>query len=71
MKMTIVTDGAGNVIGAVQGHALTEEKNGIKAGVTFAPGHQLHHVEVDDNMAVISDVGEYVRQLKAHIAPQP
>lgn len=69
--MTIVTDGAGDVIAAVQGHDLTEERDGLKAGVSFGPGHQLHRVEVDDNMAVISDVGEYVRQLKAAIAPQP
>ena len=69
MKMTIVTDSAGNVIAAVQGHALSEEKNGIKAGVSFGDGHQLHQVDVDDNMAVISDVGEYVKQLKASITP--
>jgi hypothetical protein len=69
MKMTIVTDSAGNVIAAVQGHSLTEQTNGLQAGVTFGPGHQLHQVEVDDNMAVISDVGEYVKQLQAHITP--
>lgn len=69
MKMTIVTDSDGKVIAAVQGHALSETKDGMKATVGFAPGHKLHQVEVDDNMGVISDVGEYMKQLHGYIQP--
>ena len=53
MKMTIVTDDSGNILGAVQGHSMSETKNGVQATVTFAPGHQTHMVEVDDDMATI------------------
>lgn len=67
MKMTIVTDSAGNIIGAVQGDSLTEKKDGVEATVNFAPGHQLHTVEVDDDMGTIRDLDEYTRRLSAHV----
>lgn len=69
MKMTIVTDSNGNVIAAVQGHALTETRDGVRATVGFAPGHKLHHVDVDDSMGVVTDVGQYVKRLHGYIKP--
>lgn len=69
MKMTIVTDAGGKVIAAVQGHSLSETRDGLKVTVGFPPGHKLHQVEVDDNMGVVSDVGEYMKQLHAYIQP--
>lgn len=65
MKMTIVTDGAGKVIGAVQGHSLTEHKDGYEATVSFKPDHRLHFVDVDDNMATVTDPVEYVTRLQS------
>ncbi len=70
MKMTIVTDDSGNILGAVQGHAMSETKNGVQATVTFAPGHQTHMVEVDDDMATIDDADVFQQRLKQHL-PQP
>jgi ethanolamine utilization microcompartment shell protein EutL len=69
MKMTIVTDGAGKVIGAVQGHSLSETRDGMHATVSFAPGHKLHFVDVDDDMGNISDVDQYVKRLQSYLRP--
>jgi hypothetical protein len=70
MKMTIVTDRAGNIIGAVQGDSLSEKKDGVEATVSFAPGHQLHTVDVDDDMGTIRDLDEYQQRLSSHV-PKP
>ncbi|MBA5608370.1 hypothetical protein H3H36_23760 [Duganella sp. FT3S] len=67
MKMTIVTDDSGNILGAVQGHSMSETKNGVQATVTFAPGHQMHMVEVDDDMATIDDADVFQQRLKQHL----
>ncbi len=67
MKMTIVTDDQGNILGAVQGHALTENKGGVEASVSFAPGHTTHQVDVDDDMSSIDDADEFQKRLKQHL----
>jgi hypothetical protein len=69
MKMTIVTDGAGNVIGAVQGHSLSDNTEGMQVNVSFAPGHKLNFVDVDDDMGTISDVDLYVKRLHSYLKP--
>ena len=68
MKMTIVTDVHGNVLGAVQGHSLTENKDGVEATVSFAPGHATHMVEVDDDLSTVDDVDEFQQRLRRHQA---
>ncbi|MRW93222.1 hypothetical protein GJ699_24835 [Duganella sp. FT80W] len=67
MKMTIVTDVDGNVLGAVQGHCLSEHKDGVEASVSFAPGHATYMVEVDDDMSTIDDVDEFQQRLRHHL----
>lgn len=67
MKMTIVTDAHGNVLGAVQGHSLTDKQGNIEATVSFAPGHNTHLVEVDDDLATVDDVDEFQRRLRGHL----
>jgi hypothetical protein len=69
MKMTIVTDGAGKVMAAVQGHSMSETIDGMSASVSFAPGHKLHFVDVDDDMGTISDVDHYVKRLQSYLKP--
>lgn len=71
MKMTIVTNSAGKIIGAVQGHALSEKVGNVEATVSFAPGHQLHHVDVADDMALIHDAAEYQRKLAGYLPKHP
>ncbi|MBJ7309030.1 hypothetical protein ACFOLJ_20395 [Rugamonas sp. CCM 8940] len=70
MKMTIVTDDRGNLLGAVQGHSLTQRDGDIEAGVNFAAGHQLHYVDVDDDMATVTDAGTFQQRLIQHL-PKP
>ena len=35
-KLTIVTDSHGKLIGAVQGHELSEKRGGVEVSVSFA-----------------------------------
>jgi len=67
MKMTIVTDSQGNLVGAVHGHTLTEKREGVEASVSFPPDHKLHKVEVEEDMAKITDAAEFHRKLLKHI----
>jgi hypothetical protein len=67
MKMTIVTDDQGNILGAVQGHALSETKGGVEATVSFAPGHVTHQVEIDEDMSTVDDADEFQKRLKQHL----
>jgi hypothetical protein len=67
MKMTIVTDVHGNVLGAVQGHNLTETKDGVEATVSFSSGHATHMVEVDDDLSKVDDVDEFQQRLRHHL----
>ncbi|MTV37784.1 hypothetical protein [Duganella radicis] len=67
MKMTIVTDAHGNVLGAVQGHNLSETRDGVEATVSFAPGHSTHMIEVDDDLCAIDDVDEFQQRLRRHL----
>ena len=67
MKMTIVTDSHGNLVGAVHGHTLTEKRGEVEATVSFPSTHKLHQVEVEDDMANITDLEEFQRRLLRHI----
>lgn len=67
MKMTIITDDQGNILGAVQGHALSETKAGVEATVSFAPGHTTHQVEIDEDMSSIDDADEFQKRLQQHL----
>lgn len=67
MKMTIITDDQDNILGAVQGHSLSEKQGQIEATVSFAPGHKTHLLEVDDDLATIDDVDSFQDRLKQHL----
>jgi hypothetical protein len=69
MKMTIVTDGAGKVIGAVQGHSLSGTTDGVEATASFAPGHKLHFMDVADDMGTIADEAQYIKRLQSYLKP--
>ena len=67
MKMTIITDDQGNILGAVQGHSLSGKQGEVEASVSFAEGHQTHQVEVDDDMSTIEDANVFQRRLRQHL----
>lgn len=68
MKMTIITDDQGNILGAVQGHSLSDKQGNVEASVSFSPGHKTHQVEVDDDMSNIDDAHEFQQRLKQYLA---
>lgn len=67
MKITIVTDDQGNILGAVQGESLTQKQGDVEATVTFPDGHQTHLVDVDDDLAAVTDAVEYEKRLQHHL----
>lgn len=67
MKMTIVTDAQGKLVGAVRGHALASTHGEVEAKVSFAQGHKLHKVEVEDDMADITDAAVFQERLVKHL----
>jgi len=66
-KFTIVTDSSGQFAGAVQGHELTTKQNGISAQVSFPKGHQLHKVEVEDDLAKVTDPAVFQQRILKHM----
>jgi hypothetical protein len=67
IKMTIVTDSQGKLAGAVHGHTLAAKKGDMEAHVSFPPGHKLHKVEVEDDMAKITDAAVFHDRLLKHL----
>jgi hypothetical protein len=67
MKITIVTDSNGNLVGAVMGHTLTSKYGDVEAQVSFPKGHKLHKAEVEDDMAQITDPTVFNSRLRKHL----
>jgi hypothetical protein len=69
-KLIIVTDRRGKLIGAVQGHELSQKVGEVRAEVSFERGHKLHKVDVDIDLAEIIDPKELEKEL-ARLVPKP
>ena len=67
-KLTIVTDRRGKLIGAVQGHELSQKAGEVQA--ELERGHKLHKVDVDIDLAEIVDPKELENELARHV-PKP
>jgi hypothetical protein len=67
MKITVVTDQKGTLVGTIRGHTLSEKRGNLEAGVMVGPGHRLHHIEVDDALANVADANEFHAKLEKHI----
>jgi hypothetical protein len=67
MKMIIITNSGGHMIGAVQGASLTAKQGDVTATVGFAAGHQQHHVVVDDSISKITDAAQFHEALSKYI----
>ena len=66
-KLTIVTDAQGELIGAVMGHSLRSKHGDVEAQVSFAEGQRLHKVEVEDELAEITDAAAFQERLLRHV----
>jgi hypothetical protein len=71
MKITLVTDPTGTVVGTIQGHALSQKKDGVEVGVMVPPGHTIHHVDVDESHATITDAAEFHAKVAKYVPTQP
>jgi hypothetical protein len=67
MKITIVTDSRGKLVGAVSGHTLASKHGDVEAQVSFPEGHKLNKVEVEDDMAKITDPAVFQDRLLKHL----
>jgi hypothetical protein len=65
-NFTIVTDSSGKLVAAIQGHELSTKQNGISATVSFPKGHQFHKVQVEDDLANISDPAVFQERITKH-----
>jgi|SwirhirootsSR3_FD_contig_123_63410_length_958_multi_10_in_2_out_0_1 hypothetical protein len=70
MKLTVITDETGAIVGASQGHApRTDVKKGEKAttefraGLMAGPGQRVHEIEVPDELAKVEDPNEFGERL--------
>lgn len=77
MKITVITDESGAIVGAMQGQVKTpevtrpdEKTSEFRAGLAAGPGQQLHEIEAPDELGKIEDPDEFGRQLTQHMYGQ-
>jgi hypothetical protein len=63
MRMTVITDSAGEVVGTARQSVEGAPGSGA-GGPTAGPDHTIHDVEVPDDVEHIEDVGELHRRLQ-------
>jgi hypothetical protein len=69
IKMTIVTDANGRLVGAVSGHSLASRHGEVEAQVSFPQGNKLHKVEVDDDLDMnkVTDAAAFQERLLKYL----
>jgi hypothetical protein len=68
MKITVVTDQRGNLVGTIRGHKLSEKNGNLEAGVFLSPGHNIHHIDVDDALGKLTDADDFHARVTKHMA---
>ena len=70
MKLTVITDKDGAIVGAMQGHVEvpdpdrpSQSTKEFRAGLAAGPGQRLHQVEAPDELGKIADPNEFGRRL--------
>jgi hypothetical protein len=74
MKITVVTDENGHLVGTIQGQGLARKGNTIslkngeaEAGVFLSPGHSAHELDVEDTLSKITDPIQLHEKLTPHL----
>jgi hypothetical protein len=70
MKVTIITDRLGNLVGTVKGHSLSSKTGDLEAKIIMGPGQKAHLVDVDDALGKITDGAEFHEKVRKYI-PKP
>jgi hypothetical protein len=74
MKLTIITDEQGELVGAMQGHARRPEvaqapqkTDKFQAGLMAGPGQTMHEIEVPEEFSKIADPDQFGERLSLHV----
>ena len=60
-KLTLVTDAAGKLVAAVEGHDMMGMFDGVEARVSFSHGHKLHKIVADIDLETIGGEDDFGR----------
>jgi hypothetical protein len=79
VKVTVISDARGKVVGAIQGHTAqpdTTEKPGRarkepRSGLYAGPGQRLREIELGDEFAKTKDAAEFHTKLEKHLKKHP
>jgi hypothetical protein len=66
MKMTVITDEQGNIVGTA-GQGKTSKPEAGTGGPVTGPGQLLHEIEVAKELVGVEDVDELHRKLLDHL----
>jgi hypothetical protein len=67
MKVSIITDHKGALVGTVQGHDLSMKRDGIWAGLVLGPGQKIHRVDIPEELGKLTNADEFHAKLVPHI----
>jgi len=74
MKLTVITDDRGELVGAMQGLARPPEATrgpqkteDFRAGLMAGPGQTMHELEVPDEFGKIADPDQFGERLIRHV----
>jgi hypothetical protein len=67
MKVTIITDHLGNLVGTVKGQSLSSKQGNLEAGIRMGPGQKAYLVEVDEALGKITDGAEFHEKVRKYI----
>jgi hypothetical protein len=68
MRYTIITDEAGKLVGTVKGDVLSEKQGDVEVTLIAGPGQQMHQIDVEDEIAEITDADELHKKLAPHLS---
>jgi hypothetical protein len=66
MKLTVITDERGNIVGTA-GQGETSKPEAGTGGPVAGPGQSLHEIEVPNELHSVEDVAERHRKLLDHL----
>jgi hypothetical protein len=67
MKLSIITNHNGGLVGTIRGHGLSAKQDGMEVGLLLGPGQKIHHVDVPEELAQLANADEFHAKLVSHI----
>jgi len=66
MKITVVTDRAGRIVGTAH-HVRSRNPAMGDGGPVAGPGQSVHVIDLPSELESVKDAGEFHRRLKPHV----